>query len=67
MHVLIVEPIVKSSGGDQVYEPNLKSLAKVVIGICANHEIFFCLSISFSYLGMIDGTLKPRGSSDGWT
>ena len=66
MHVVIVKSIVKSSGGDRVYESKLKSLTKVVIGICANLEII-CLSIDVSYVGITDGALKPPGSSDGWT
>ena len=66
MHVLLMKSVVKSSGGDQVYKPNLKSLAKVVIGICVNHEIFF-LSIDINYIGIVGGALKPLGSSDGWT
>ena len=40
MHVLIMKPIVKLSGGDRVLNPTLKSLAKVDIGRCADHEIF---------------------------
>ena len=63
MHVLIVKSIVKSSGGDRVYEPKVKSLAKVVIGICANLEIT-CLSTEVNYIGITDRALKPLGSSD---
>lgn len=40
MQILLMKLVVKSSGGDRVYEPNLKSLAKVDIGRCADHEIF---------------------------
>lgn len=66
MHIPNMESVVKSSGGDRVYEPKLKSLAKVVIGICANLEIT-CLFADVSYIGIIDGALKPPGSSFSWT
>ena len=47
--------------------PILKSLAKVEIGRCANHEIFFVCPDASVIWEINDGTLKPLDYLDGWT